>query len=215
MAIMAVGLLNGILVVLGFGITWLSTLKRYQLDCNTQRLQSELRRTEQQLEALFGPVRAISHATEAGFTSFVAEHCSDTPSASSGGGAGASFWHLPAYTPMQGQDLERRIRKRPSSLEAWRYRRMIASTLQPLNRRVMETILNHTHLIDGEFPDCLYALYSHVIEMDSLLQRWERGDFSVMFPPTPYPGGVNRWAGQEFERLRQKQKSLMSDLEGY
>mmetsp|Transcript_50080 Transcript_50080/g.140428 ORF Transcript_50080/g.140428 Transcript_50080/m.140428 type:complete len:303 (-) Transcript_50080:354-1262(-) len=212
-AIAAVGLLNGLRVVAGFGITWLSTLKRYQLDCKTQRLQSELQRTERQLEALFGPLKAITHATEAGYSSFMVEH-SRADERAKRQGIVQECSVLPRAEAVYDSELEKLILCRPRGLEGTRYRQLVACTLQPLNRRAMETVLNHTHFIDGDFPECLYALYAHVIEMDSLLQRWEKSDFTVMFPPTPYPVEVNRWAGQEFVRLRLRQKSLMSELEG-
>jgi len=187
-----VGLLNGFLVMAGFGITWLSMLKRYQLDCKVQGLKTELGRTERQLEALFGPLRAITHATKVGFNSFVEEHRGCLPD----------------------EEFEDRLRSKPHSREAQRYRHLMACTLQPLNRRAMELVLSHTHLIDGEFPECIYSLYSHVIEMDSLLERWQHGDFAVIFPRTLYPVEVNRWAGREFVRLREKQQRLLGELHG-
>lgn len=189
-AILFVGLLNGAIVVGGFGITWLVQLKRYELDCQAQRLKSELERTERQLEALFGPLRAITHATEVGYSSFVQGHCGER-------------------TPLQ---LEAQIRTHPRCREARVYRQLVSCTLQPLNRRVMETVLSNTHLIDGEFPKCLYNLYSHVIEMDLLLERWGHSDFASMFPPMQYPGEVNRWADEEFMRLRRKQKNILAEL---
>lgn len=193
-AILSVGMMNGALVVFGFFITWMATLKRYELDCKAAHLRSELERTNRQLEALFGPLRAITHATEVGWASFVAEH--------RGSGAGAAL------------ALEASIRAWPRSCEGKRYCQLVQKTLQPLNRRAMETLLSNTHLIDGEFPDCLYWLYSHVIEMDSLLERWAHRDFAAMFPMTPYPREVNRWADREFERLRKKQSRLLTELKG-
>jgi len=196
-AIFSVGALNCILVVSGFGITWLSMLKRYELECRVQRLQGELARTECQLEHIYGPLRAITHATEVGFRSFVSEH---TPSRKADSESTNS--------------LEVHLMHRPHSRECRRYRDLVACTLQPLNRRAMEIILNNTHLIDGEFPECLYSLYSHVIEMDSLLERWRHRDFSRIFPITGYPTEVNVWAGREFERLRHKQTKLIMELDG-
>lgn len=193
-AMLGVGILNGALVVTGFFITWLATLKRYELDCRAAHLRSELQRTDRQLEALFGPLRAITHATEVGWASFVAEHRGFGDSA--------------------GPALEASIRARPRSSEGERYRQLVQRTLQPLNQRAMEMVLNHTHLIDGEFPDCLFSLCTHVIEMDSLLERWAHRDLAVMFPPTPYPREVNRWASMEFERLRLKQSRLMAEMQG-
>jgi len=187
-----VGLLNATVVITGFGITWLSTLKRYELNCRAQGLKSELERTERQLEALFGPLRAITHATGVGFRSFVDEQRRDCSH----------------------HEFEVRLRTQPRSREAQRYRQLVECTLQPLNRRAMELVLNHTHLIDGEFPSCVYYLYSHVIEMDSLLERWRHGDFEVIFPPTLYPQSINNWACEEFARLRAKQQQLLAELEG-
>jgi len=189
---LAVGMLNGFLVVTGFGINWLSTLKRYELECRIQSLKSELNRTERQLESLFGPLRAITHATGMGYRSWVEEHR----------GVGSSL------------QLEDWIRRRPRSKKAQRYRQLMSCTLQPLNRRAMELVLSHTHLIDGDFPECLYSLYAHVIEMDSLLERWKHRDRALLFPPTLYPVDVNTWASEEFRRLREKQQRLTLELEG-
>jgi len=183
-AIFAVGLLNGLLVVTGFVITWKSTLKRYALDCRVQSLKAELSRTERQLEVLFGPLRAITHATNVGFRSFAEEHR----------GTGSR------------EQLEEKIGTKPRSREAQRYRHLISCTLQPLNRRAMELVLSHTHLIDGDFPECVYSLYSHVIEMDLLLERWHHHDYAVAFPRTAYPSELNHWASREFKRLREKQQ---------
>jgi len=191
-AIFGVGMLNGCLVVVGFAITWLTTMKRYELDCKVQHLQSELARTDRQLEALFGPLRAITHATGVGFRDFMEQHRG-------------------AYSEAK---YEARITTKPHSPDAKRYRQLVITMLQPLNRRAMELALSHTHLIDGDFPKCLYRFYSHVIEMDSVLERWRNGDFSCMFPTTQYPCEVNRWASEEFERLRLKQKRLLEELEG-
>jgi len=189
-AILSVGIMNSLLVVTGLVITWLSMLKRYELDCRAQRLKSDLARTERQLEQLFGPLRASTHATGVGWDSFIEEHRA-TPSL---------------------LKLEERISRWPKGLESKRYQMLVRSTLQPLNRRAMETVLTNTHLIDGEFPECLYHLYSHVIEMDSLLERWRHGDFAVMFAPRSYPRDVKTWANQEFERLRRKQNCLLLEL---
>lgn len=194
-AVFGVGVLNALILLCGFAVTWRSTLKRYELDCRAQSLKSELERTDRQLEVLFGPLHAITHATNVGWLSFLADHNA-------------------AFSAEAEVLVEEKIKKRPKDVEATHFRELIIRTLQPLNRRAMELILQNTHLIDGEFPDCLYKLYSHVIEMDSLLERWERRDFTVMFPPTVYPKEVNTWAGHEFEVLRQKQTDLMAQLYG-
>lgn len=177
----------------GFGITWITTMKRHELECKVQRLQSELARTNRQLEALFGPLRAITHATGVGFRGFVEEN------------KGAYDCEI---------KFEEKMSRKPRGREAERFQQLVGTMLQPLNRRAMELALNHTHLIDGDFPECLYQFYSHVIEMDSLLERWHKGDFSTMFPPTKYPQEVNNWASREFERLREKQQRLLDELDG-
>lgn len=216
-AVFTVGLLNGLLVIFGFGITWLSTLKRYELDCKAARMRSELERTDRQLEALFGPLRAITHATDVGYRSFVLEHRRNSThkaaTASSGSCHVSTAAAGDACDELAGH-LEKTIANKPRSPEGNRYRQLVSCMLQPLNRRAMETVLSHTHLIDGDFPHFLYEFYSHVIEMDALLERWSHRDLAVMFPPTPYPSQVNVWANSEFQRLREKQKLLLTDLDG-
>ncbi|CAE8700584.1 unnamed protein product [Polarella glacialis] len=216
-AMFAVGIVNSLFLVSGLAINWLSVLKRHELDCRAQRLHSELERTERQLAQVFGPLTAITHATQVGFKSFVAEHeeCRHvlrTLRLQRLQGDQSLEKEAPWISNCKA--LEAHIALRPRSREGRRYRGLVLCTLQPLNRQAMDIALNHTHLIDGDFPECLYSLYAHVIEMDSLLERWRQRDFSALFARTPYPMEVNKWASNEFQRLRQKQTELILELEG-
>ena len=108
-----------------------------------------------------------------------------------------SFWGI-ADSPVSDTDAEA-------------FRLWIRSVFMPLNRQMMDLIVNKADLLEGtEIPECLLELCAHVSSYEALLRQWEKGYFTANEPIVNFPGhDLLEYAEKQFCRLKQEQDILL------
>ena len=99
-----------------------------------------------------------------------------------------------------------------SDTDADAFRLWIASVFMPLNRQMMDLVVNRADLLEGtEIPQCLLDLCAHTSAYEALLKRWEKQDYTVHEPMVNFPRGpLGRYAEQEFCKLKREQDILLN-----
>ena len=151
------------------------------------RRRDRLARINRQLRDLYGPLYALSQTGAHVWYSFRSQH---RP-------AKGSFWK--ADSPIDDSD-------------AVAFRLWIRSVFMPLNRQMMDLVVNQADLLAGtEIPDCLLDLCAHISSYEALLAQWEQGDFTMNEPIVNFPRRpLQEFAEKEFQRLKQEQDAMLS-----
>lgn len=145
--------------------------------------QVRLAFVNEQLRSLYGPLYALSQASEAAWEKFRAQCRPD----------GAFF--SPDHPPSQVE------------LEAWmRWMRVVFT---PMNEAMVAAIVGYADLVEGETPPVFLALIAHVEGYKVVLDKWDRGDFSEYNSSMNFPSEFNSVVRDTFVALKARQKSLM------
>ena len=170
------------------------------------RRKDRLDRINCQLSDLYGPLYALSKTGDHVWLSFRSRHRPYL----------GSFW---ADSLVSDTDAEA-------------FRLWIRSVFMPLNRQMVDLVVNRADLLEGtKIPECLLELCAHVSSYEALLKyyspsdshpysttplpplaprQWEKGDFTAYEPIVNFPGhDLLKYAEQEFCRLKQEQDSLL------
>lgn len=176
---------------LGTALTLLVTvclaLIGYSYSLFLARRKDQLDRVNRQLSDFYGPLYALSRTGEHVWSSFRSRHRPHK----------GSFW-------------------KPGSLitdaDADAFRLWISSVFMPLNRQMMDLVVNRADLLDGtEIPECLLDLCAHISAYEALLQQWEKEDYSMNEPIVNFPRRpLREYAEREFRRLKQEQSILLN-----
>jgi hypothetical protein len=156
----------------------------------TRRLHGRADRLAQvtkQISELYGPLHALSRASEASWVQF----------RNSVGPDKAIFGNP-------------RVSLGAEEVAAWKY--WITYVFMPLNRKMFEVILDKTHLIEGEeLPACLVDFCAHVNGYEVTLARWEAEDYSVLGSLIDHPGSeLHDYLSGMYRMLKQKQGELLA-----
>lgn len=90
------------------------------------------------------------------------------------------------------------------------WRLWMSDVFMPLNRRMADIIITHGHLIDEDhMPPELLVLCAHVAGYEELTKQWDRGNYDRMLPYILFPGVVQEYAQQSFQRLKNRQTRLI------
>lgn len=150
------------------------------------RRKDRLDRINRQLSDLYGPLYALSKTGEHVWLSFRSRHRPHK----------GSFWM--ADSPV-------------SQTDADAFRLWIRWVFMPLNRQMMDLVVNRADLLVGtEIPKCLLDLCAHISAYEALLKQWEKDNFNTNEPIINFPTHSLRvYAEQEFCRLKQEQDTLL------
>ncbi len=150
------------------------------------RRKDRLKRINRQLSDLYGPLYALSSTGAHVWTSFRSQHRPHK----------GSFWK--AGSPVDDKDAD--------AFRSW-----IRSVFMPLNRQMMELVVNRADLLEGtEIPACLLDLCAHISSYEALLVQWEKGDHSMNEPIVNFPRReLQDFAEKEFCRLKQEQDAVL------
>lgn len=151
--------------------------------------QDQLARLNAQLGELYGPLFALSQASNAVFTAFRSRHR-----------------HGAAYTPDADLTVEQR--------EVWA--QWMTAVFMPMNKRGYEIIVSKAHLLEGDtMPQCLLDFCAHVAGYDAVLQRWEAGDYSTVGSLLDHPGDAYlTYVRESFATLKKRQQALLAQNVG-
>jgi hypothetical protein len=150
------------------------------------RRKDRLDRINRQLSDLYGPLFALSKTGDHVWLSFRSRHRPYL----------GAFWK--ADSPVSDTDADA-------------FRLWIRSVFMPLNRQMMDLVVNRADLLEGtEIPECLLDLCAHISSYEALLKQWEKDDFTANEPIINFPRhALLKYAEQEFCRLKQEQETLL------
>lgn len=151
--------------------------------------QDQLARVNLQLEELYGPLFALSQASNAVWAAFRERH-----------------QHGMAYVADADLTQEQR--------ELWTH--WIANVFMPVNRRIFETIVSKAHLLEGDvMPQSLLDFCAHVAGYEAVITRWAEGDYSTIGSLLDHPGEpFLTYVKESFVALRQRQRVLLAHQTG-
>jgi ADP-ribose pyrophosphatase YjhB (NUDIX family) len=151
------------------------------------RRKDRLKRINRQLSDLYGPLYALSSTGAHVWGSFRRHHRI---------GKG-SFWKDDA--PVDDKDADA-------------FRTWMRSVFMPLNRQMMDLVVNRADLLVGtEIPGYLLELCAHISSYEALLMQWEKGDHSANEPYVNFPGRkLQEHAAEQFRRLKEEQDVLLA-----
>jgi len=159
---------------------------KYVADRWAGRRHARLKRLNAQLELLYGPMLALSHANDEAWKGFRAIH---RPTK-------ASYWD-PADAP--------------SAKEAEAWRMWIQTVFMPINERLEKLVITQSHLlISDDIPRCLLELCSHVEAYRGVIAEWRAGDTSHPTAPVEYPNDILPSARVWYSQLKAQQVALVT-----
>jgi hypothetical protein len=179
----AVALIGVIAAVIGYFI-------KYRTDLRLAQRNDRLEQINRQLSDFYGPLLALTRASDESWQAFRARH-------RPGGG---SFW---------------KDDPPPTVDDAIAWRLWMITVFIPVQRRMMDLVLAHADLVEEpEMPPCLLSLCAHVAGYQAILKLWENGDIStarednvsvVNFPSQD----LADYAAAAFSRLKAEQATLL------
>lgn len=167
-----------LLAFLGYLITYLNNLRLSQR-------AARLERVNRQLGELYGPLFALTHASNIAWLAFRSQ-----------------------YRP--GRDyFGEGEPPTDEELKAWRL--WMSTVFMPNNLRMYEAIQTKSDLlIESEMPDCLLALCAHVTAYQAVMKKWENDDFSEHTALVEYPTrSLLEYTRNSFQKLKVEQEKLI------
>ncbi len=100
-----------------------------------------------------------------------------------------------------------------SSEEVSEWRIWVENIFMPLNERILNLIINNTHLIgEAEVPFCLLSFIAHISGNKAIIKKWESGDFSEAIFPFQYPRDLKDYAESSYLELKKVQLRLLGKV---
>jgi hypothetical protein len=148
--------------------------------------KSKLERINAQLKLLYGPLYALTNASNRSWEAF---RSTCRP-------GGAFFSRSPP----------------PTELELKEWRLWMTTVFMPLNLEMERLILSNMDLLVGnEIDGSLVEVCAHVQAYKTVMSRWEANDFSVHHAPMDFPGEeIRSYVSTNFATLKQEQQSLIA-----
>jgi hypothetical protein len=183
-------------VVLTLSITVLLALlgygATYAYNLKLARREDRLSRVSRQLSDFYGPLFALSES-------------------------GASIWNgfRTQYRP--GGKAYWDPTDPPSAAEAEAWRLWITEVFMPLNRQMVDVIVQKADLLDeAEMPEVLLEVCSHVAAYEAVLKQWTNGDFSRNTSVVDFPRcALVRYTRESFRRLKSEQNRLLGEVSAH
>lgn len=170
-------------ITVTIGLALVGYLATYLNNLRLARRADQLDRIEHQLKDLYGPLFALSHASNAAWRAFRKQYR-----------PGGAFW-----TEVNPPSEEERA--------AWRL--WTTNVFMPLNRRMAEAVLGHADLlVEEKMPPCLLSLLAHVSAYEAVLARWNEGDFDEHLSVNEFPRDVETYSQGHYLVLKHRQREL-------
>lgn len=173
-----------ITIVLAFAGYIITYLNNLRLAQRTERLD----RVNRQLSEFYGPMFALIHATEITWSAFRSEYRVN------------NNYYFDDKNP-------------PNNEEQKEWRLWIINVFMPINIRLYELVLSKSDLlVESEMPECLLLLCAHVAAYQSVLKKWESGDYSDHVSLVNFPSqALLDYAAASFYQLKAEQTKLLGD----
>ena len=176
--------------LVGVGAALVGYFVKYVTDIRFAQRDDRLERINRQLSEFYGPLLALTRASDESWRAFRKRYRTD----------GGSFWK--SDPP-------------PTTDDAIVWRLWMTTVFVPLHQQMMELVLDHADLIEEpEMPPCLLALCAHVAGYQAVLKEWERGEISLKrednISVVNFPGReLADYAAAAFTRLKAQQADLL------
>jgi hypothetical protein len=159
----------------------------YRNNLRLAERKDRLERVTTQLRDFYGPLLALSSASNSAWLVFRSEYRRNIK----------AFWDP---------------RSPPSAEEAAAWRLWMTSVFMPLNRQMRDLVVNRADLIEeDDLPRCLLDLCAHVAAYEPVLSGWATGDYSQHTTPLNFPASeVRQYASAAFRRLKADQSHLLA-----
>ena len=167
-----------VLAFIGYLVTYLNNIRLSQ---RTERLA----RVNRQLGELYGPLFALSEASDRAWQAFRQRYR-----------PGSSYF-VEGSPPTE------------EELKVWRL--WMTTVFMPNNLRMYELILSKSDLlIESDMPPCLLDLCAHITAYQTVMKRWESDDFSEHTSLINHPTQqVIEYAREAFGALKAEQARLI------
>jgi hypothetical protein len=164
----------------------MSAFLTYNTTRRLSRRSDQIAFVGRQLNELYGPLHALSSASNASWVEFRKRYGADRVSLFS------------SRTP------------REDEVEAWKY--WLKCVFMPINRRMFDAILTKTDLIEGpEMPQCFVDFCAHVTGYEVTLARWEDGDYSSLTSVINHPRSIDDYIKMKYHDLKMRQIALLGN----
>ncbi|MBI5950540.1 MAG: hypothetical protein HY865_02685 [Chloroflexi bacterium] len=165
------------LAFVGYLATYLNNLRL------SQRLE-KLERINRQLSELYGPLFALTHASDTAWTAFKSKRI------------GQGYFDGKRRTPTE------------EELKAWRL--WMSTVFMPINLRIYEIILSKSDLlIETKMPECLLSFCAHVTAYQAVLKQWEDNDYSEFMSVINYPNEIVEYSMKSYQFIKAEQEKLI------
>jgi hypothetical protein len=177
--------------LVGVGAALAGYFVKHASDIRLAQRDDRLERINRQLSEFYGPLLALTQATEESWRAFRRRYRPPE---------GASYWR--SDPPLTTEDTI-----------VWRL--WMSTVFVPAQRQMMDLVLEHADLIDEpEMPPCLLVLCAHVAGYQAVLKEWERGEVSLKrednISVVNFPGHeLAVYATAAFSRLKAQQADLL------
>jgi hypothetical protein len=173
------GLISSVLLAL-VGYLWTFYSTRI-----TKRREAQLKRLDEQLRILYGPLYALSGASEAAWNSFMAKFAPE-----------AGVFIKPDRPPTE------------EELSIWRS--WITTVILPMNEEMEKLVRSHWDLVENEeIQPSLIQLVAHTTGYRWVTERWKQSDFRECHSVVGFPKEFNALIRKQHDDLRQRQMALL------
>jgi hypothetical protein len=102
----------------------------------------------------------------------------------------------------------------PTADELADWRLWMTSVFMAGNSKIYELILTKSDLIiETDMPTCLLELCAHVASYKTVLEKWQKQDFSEHIAAIDYPTDLLAYSQQSYTFLKNKQAKLLFQLQ--
>jgi hypothetical protein len=161
-------------------------LATYWNSLRLAKRKDRLERVNRQLGELYGPLLALTSASNRSWSVFREQYRSRTQ----------AYW-------------DQRDPPTPEEAEAWR--RWMTAVFMPMNRRMRDVVVSRADLlIEETIADCLLELCAHVAAYEAILASWAQDRFDDHKPALRFPRAeLEAYAADSFRRLKEEQTRLI------
>ncbi|WKZ46770.1 MAG: hypothetical protein QY306_13220 [Anaerolineales bacterium] len=166
------------LAFVGYLATYLNNLRLSQRS-------EKLDRVNRQLSELYGPLFALTHASDIAWRGFRSVNRPGQP-----------YYFGTGNAPTEAE------------LTAWRL--WMTTVFMPINLRIYEIILSKSDLlIETQMPECLLMFCAHVTAYQAVLKKWESNDFSEHLSVINYPNEIIEYSKKSYQYIKAEQEKLI------
>lgn len=152
---------------------------------SSQLEKARLRRVNDQLRRLYGPLYALTLASESAWRAFMHK-----------------------YAPGREVFLEPGRTCSAEDLAAWRL--WIITVIMPMNDQMERIVSENWDLIeDDEIQPSFIELIAHISMYRTVIERWKSGDFTEHRADIRFPVAFNELVKKHHDTLRARQRNLL------